>query len=148
MQHTGACSYRAKTNIVASSVNMSGFVWIWKQSWYLQHKNKLGWRLIFVSPFLDKCVVRSLDVWYKQWKVRSSCLKKVALRNSQGSSDFLEERSPKGKSDVPREFLWAIFYTTTEDIPLFVRLLDLNGELYRAQSNPRFNSEHIPVTLG
>ena len=24
------------------------------------------------------------EVWYKQWKVRSGCLEKIALRNSEG----------------------------------------------------------------
>ena len=41
-------------------------------------------------------------IWYKQWKVRSGCLEKVALGNSQGSSDFPEGRSPEGMSDDPR----------------------------------------------
>ena len=45
----------------------------------------------------------TLVVWYKQWKVRSGCLDKFALGNSRESSDFLEGRSPEGKSDDPRE---------------------------------------------
>ena len=48
-----------------------------------------------------------LQLWDKQWKVRSSCLEKIALGNSRGSSDFPKGRSPEGKSDDPREFLRA-----------------------------------------
>ena len=51
----------------------------------------------------------SVVVWYKQWKVRSGCLEKVALGNSRGSSDFPEGRSPDGMSDYPREFPRATF---------------------------------------
>ena len=40
-----------------------------------------------------------------------------------------------------------ISQTTTEDFPLFFRLLDWNSEEYEAQSCPRFNSEHIHVNL-
>ena len=46
------------------------------------------------------CII--IEIWYKQWKVRSGCLGKFALGNSQGQ----------------------IFQTTTEDFPLFFRLLD------------------------
>ena len=49
------------------------------------------------------------SVCYKQWKVRSGCLEKIALGNSRGSSDFPEGRSPGGKSDDPRKFPRANF---------------------------------------
>ena len=48
-------------------------------------------------------------LWYKQWKIRSGCLKKFALGNSRGSSDFPVGRSLEGKSDNPKEFSRAIF---------------------------------------
>ena len=51
----------------------------------------------------------TLLIWYKQWKVRSGCLEKVALGNSRGLSDFPKGRSPEGKSDDPREFPRATF---------------------------------------
>ena len=56
--------------------------------------------------FQTKALIKT---WYKQWKVRSGCLEKVALGNSRGSSDFPEVRSPEGKSDYPRDLLWANF---------------------------------------
>ena len=49
------------------------------------------------------------DIWYKQWKVRDGCLEIFAVGNSGESSDFPEGRSPKGKSDDPREFPGANF---------------------------------------
>ena len=42
------------------------------------------------------------EIWYKQWKVRSGCVEKVALGNSRGQ----------------------LFQTTTKDFPLFIRVLD------------------------
>ena len=52
-----------------------------------------------------------------------------------------KRRSPERKFDDLKEFFWA----TNKDFSLFVRLLDLNSEEYKAHSYPGFNSEHIPV---
>ena len=57
-------------------------------------------------------------------KVRSACLEKLAPGNSRGSLDFAKGRSHKGKSDDLRAFSWENFQITTENFPLFVRLLD------------------------
>ena len=73
---------------------------------------------------MTKSIQLEVNVWYKQWKVRSGCLEKFALGNSRESSDFHEGQ------------------TTTEDFPLFLTLLDYNNEEYEALICPRFNSEH------
>ena len=51
-------------------------------------------------------------IWYKQWKSLSGCLEKFALGNFQGSSGII--RNLRGQT----------FQTTTEDFPLFVKVLD------------------------
>ena len=61
-------------------------------------------------------------LWDKQWKSRRSCLEKFSLGKSRGKSDFPEGRSPKGKSDYPRDLLWANFQTIPKGFPLLVRL--------------------------
>jgi hypothetical protein len=61
-------------------------------------------------------------IWDKQWKIRRSCLEKFALRRSRGKSEFPEGRSPEGKSDYPRDLLWANFQTIPKAFPQLVRL--------------------------
>ena len=65
-------------------------------------------------------------MWYKQWKVCSGCLEKIALGNSQGQ----------------------IFKTTIEDFPFLFRLFDKNSDEYEAQSGPRFNSARRYSPIG
>ena len=46
------------------------------------------------NPFIPwfNLFTRDNSIWYKQWKVLSGCLEKVALGNTRGSSDFPEGR--------------------------------------------------------
>ena len=65
----------------------------------VKHRATLG--LIFFTVLIQNS--------YKQWKVLSGCLEKVALGNFLGSSDFPSGLRPSGKSDDPREFPRATF---------------------------------------
>ena len=55
---------------------------------------------------------------------RTNCGKAagVVLGRSRGKSDFPEGRSPKGKSDYPRDLPWANFQTIPKAFPQLVRL--------------------------
>ena len=55
-------------------------------------------------------------------KSRRSCLEKFALGKSRGKSGFSEGRSPEGKSDYPKNLLWANFQIIPKAFPRLVRL--------------------------
>ena len=85
--------------------------------------------------------LRKLQLWYKQWKVRSGCLEKFALGNSRESSDFPDGRSPKGESSDPRELPWAIFFKTFHCLSDF---LIKKVKIMRPRLAPGVDTEHIP----
>ena len=81
------------------------FIWLLRQEICFPHS--LHVRSYIYSRWQAQGVPHT--AWYKHWKVRRSCLEKIALGNSQESSDFPEGCSPKGKCNDPREFPWVNF---------------------------------------
>ena len=68
-------------------------------------------KISFLLPtlFLHSRLNRVSYLWYKHWKVCRGCLEKFVLGNSRESSDFPEGHRPEGKTDDPREVLWASY---------------------------------------
>ena len=77
----------------------------------------------------------------------SSPVQSSALGNSQESSDFPEDRSPKGKSDDLTEFCGQIFQTIPEDFPLLSDFWIETVKIMRPRIAPRVNTELILVLL-
>ena len=61
-------------------------------------------------------------VWDEEWKSRRGCLENFVLGRFLGKLDFVEGRSPEGKSDYLRDLPWANFQTIPKAFPLLVRL--------------------------